>query len=88
VSLRCCSRCIFGFGIKREVNDEFVEPDDRALALPILLEEDDSQSGKSTEFLMDVLYVSVDDPGGLIDAGRFGPTNRLDEFEDARYKTN
>jgi len=42
VLLRCCSRRVSSFRIEREVDDEFVEPDDRALALSFFLEEDDS----------------------------------------------
>ena len=63
--LRCCSRCISSVGIEREVDDKFVESDDRALALTIFFEEDDSQLGKPTEYLVDVLYVSVNNPHSL-----------------------
>jgi len=65
VPLRCCSRCISSVGIEREVDDEFVESDERALALTIFFEEDDSQLGKPTEYLVDVLYVSVNNPHSL-----------------------
>jgi hypothetical protein len=65
VPLRCCSRCISSVGIEQEADDEFVEPDDRTLALTIFFEKDDSQLGKPTEFLVDVLYVSVNNPGSL-----------------------
>ena len=63
--LRCGSRCISSVGIEREVDDEFVEPDDGTLALTIFFEEDDSQLGEPTEFLVDVLYVAVNNPGSL-----------------------
>ena len=63
--LRCCSRCISSVGIERKVDDEFVESDERALALTIFFEEDDSQLGKPTEYLVDVLYVSVNNPDSL-----------------------
>ena len=78
--LRCCSRCISSVGIEWEVDDEFVEPDDRALALTIFFEENNSQVGKPTEFLVGVFYVSVNNPGSLVDARWFVPTNGLDEL--------
>ena len=63
--LQCCSRCVSSVGIEWEGDHEFIEPDDRALALALFFKEDDSQLGKPTEFLVDVLYVSVNNPDSL-----------------------
>ena len=42
---------VVGLRIEREVEDEFVEPDDWALTLAVLLEEDDSQSGEPSHVI-------------------------------------
>jgi hypothetical protein len=70
--------------IEREVNYEFVEPHGRALTLAVFLEEDDAQLGEPTEFLVDVLHVSVNNPCGLVNARWFFPAGGLDEIEDMR----
>ena len=50
--------------------------------LAVFLEEDDTQLGESTEFSVDVLYVSVNNPCSLVDAGWLFPADGLHEIED------
>ena len=61
------SRRVSDLWIEQEVDDECVEPDDRALALAVFLEEDDAQLGEPTESLVDVLHVPINNPCGLVD---------------------
>ena len=68
--------------IKREIDHEFIEPDNRSLALAVFFEEDDAQLGEPTEFLVDVLHVPVNNPSGLIDAGWLFAADGFDEIEE------
>lgn len=72
------------FGVEWKIDYEFVEPDNRALALAVLFEEDDSQLCKPTEFLVNVLYVPINGSSGFVDARRLFPADCLDKFEDTR----
>ena len=63
---------------------EFVAPDDRALILALILEEDDSQLGESIEFPVDVLDIPINNPRSMVDAGWLFSMNRFDEIEDSR----
>jgi len=72
--------------VEREIDDELVEPDDRALPLAIFLEEDDAQLSESAEFLVDVLHVPVNDPCGFVDAGWLFPADGFDEIKHARRR--
>jgi hypothetical protein len=50
----------------REVDEAFVEPDDRAFPLAVRVEEDDVQLCEPPEFLVDVIRVAVDSLGRCI----------------------
>jgi hypothetical protein len=47
--------------LEQEVDHEFMEPVDGPLALALLLEVDDAELCESTEFLVYILNVSIDD---------------------------
>jgi len=74
-------RLLITISSERKVGHEFVEPDDKALTLPLVLKQDDSQLGKSIEFLVNVLHVPINNSCSVVDAGWFFSANRLDEIE-------
>ena len=77
-------RRVVGFRIEGKGDNELIEPDDRAFPLVALLEDDETEPGEPSELIVNVLYLLVDDPLGLVAARWLLPTDGPDEVEDVR----